>query len=287
MVTDIVCPLYKAEKIVNNIIDSLEKQKDIRIGRLDFPVTRTPDCEKTVKVIEERGYSYFLVDKQDFSHSLTRERAIKDYCENEVVVMMSQDIRFLSEYSVSKLCESVKGQVVYAYGRQTAKKSTVEYYIREANYGGTSRKVSEADIESLQLKAFFSSDAFSAYNRAVFLALNGYDGKNMMMNEDMYYSRKVLLSGYEKAYVADAVVEHYHNYTLKTLYNRYYETGKWFHDFPEFKNYKAMATGGKLAKSVFKAALKDFNLPVLFKFLPNMAARYLGMKKGEKYDGRR
>ena len=48
-----------------------------------------------------------------------------------------------------------------------------------------------------------------------------------------------------------------------------------------------MATGGKLAKSVFKAALKDFNLPVLFKFLPNMAARYLGMKKGEKYDGRR
>lgn len=287
MVTDIVCPLYKAEKIVNNIIDSLEKQKDIRIGRLVFPVTRTPDCEKTVKVIEERGYSYFLVDKQDFSHSLTRERAIKDYCENEVVVMMSQDIRFLSEYSVSKLCESVKGQVVYAYGRQTAKKSTVEYYIREANYGGTSRKVSEADIESLQLKAFFSSDAFSAYNRTVFLALNGYDGKNMMMNEDMYYSRKVLLSGYEKAYVADAVVEHYHNYTLKTLYNRYYETGKWFHDFPEFKNYKAMATGGKLAKSVFKAALKDFNLPVLFKFLPNMAARYLGMKKGEKYDGRR
>ena len=201
--------------------------------------------------------------------------------------MMSQDIRFLSEYSVSKLCESVKGQVVYAYGRQTAKKSTVEYYIREANYGGTSRKVSEADIESLQLKAFFSSDAFSAYNRTVFLALNGYDGKNMMMNEDMYYSRKVLLSGYEKVYVADAVVEHYHNYTLKTLYNRYYETGKWFHDFPEFKNYKAMATGGKLAKSVFKAALKDFNLPVLFKFLPNMAARYLGMKKGEKYDGRR
>ena len=287
MVTDIVCPLYKAEKIVSNIIDSLEKQKDIRIGRLVFPVTRTPDCEKTVKVIEERGYSYFLVDKQDFSHSLTRERAIKDYCENEVIVMMSQDIRFLSEYSVSKLCESVKGQVVYAYGRQTAKKSTVEYYIREANYGGTSRKVSEADIESLQLKAFFSSDAFSAYNRTVFLALNGYDGKNMMMNEDMYYSRKVLLSGYEKAYVADAVVEHYHNYTLKTLYNRYYETGKWFHDFPEFKNYKAMATGGKLAKSVFKAALKDFNLPVLFKFLPNMAARYLGMKKGEKYDGRR
>ena len=287
MVIDIVCPLYKAEKIVSNIIDFLEKQKDIRIGRLVFPVTRTPDCEKTVKVIEERGYSYFLVDKQDFSHSLTRERAIKDYCENDVVVMMSQDIRFLSEYSVSKLCESVKGQVVYAYGRQTAKKSTVEYYIREANYGGTSRKVSEADIESLQLKAFFSSDAFSAYNRTVFLALNGYDGKNMMMNEDMYYSRKVLLSGYEKAYVADAVVEHYHNYTLKTLYNRYYETGKWFHDFPEFKNYKAMATGGKLAKSVFKAALKDFNLPVLFKFLPNMAARYLGMKKGEKYDGRR
>ena len=38
----------------------------------------------------------------------------------------------------------------------------------------------------------------------------------------------------------------------------------------------------KLALHVFKSALKDFNIPVLFRFLPDMTSRYLGMRKGKK-----
>ena len=38
----------------------------------------------------------------------------------------------------------------------------------------------------------------------------------------------------------------------------------------------------KLALSVFAGALKHFNIPVLLRFLPDMTARYLGMKRGAK-----
>ena len=36
------------------------------------------------------------------------------------------------------------------------------------------------------------------------------------------------------------------------------------------------------ATHVFKKALRDLNLRVLLRFLPDMSARYLGMKKGKK-----
>ena len=172
-------------------------------------------------------------------------------------------------------------EVVYAYGRQICKKKTIEYYVRNKNYGEKSFVVTQADVEKLQLKAFFASDAFAAYYRPAFVALNGYDNVPMMMSEDMYYAKKIIDAGYKKGYVATAVVEHSHKMKLKQLYERYYETGKWFKEHPEFDGYKTTDTGMKLAFSVLGQALKHFNIPVLFRWLPDMTARYLGMKKGK------
>ena len=130
--------------------------------------------------------------------------------------------------------------------------------------------------------AFFSSDAFSALDRNVFIKLNGYQGYNVMMGEDMLYSKFVLDNGYKKAYVAEAIVEHSHKYTLKQLYNRYYETGKFHKEVGFFKNYKTNDSGLKLALSVLGQALIHFDIIVIFRWLPDMAARYLGMRKGKK-----
>ncbi len=41
-------------------------------------------------------------------------------------------------------------------------------------------------------------------------------------------------------------------------------------------------SGMKLAMYVLKQALKHFDIPVLFRWLPDMSARYLGIKKGKK-----
>ena len=281
---DVVCPLYKASKNIEKLIGDIRLQKDVVVNRMVFAVTECDDSAETISALEKEGALWFLVKKEEFSHSLTREKAITEYCESDVVIMISQDIVFLNENAFYTLAKEISGKTVYAFGRQTAKKNTIEHYIRESNYGKEDIVVTESDIDKMQIKAFFASDAFSAYFRPTFLDLNGYDERHMMMNEDMYYARKVLLNGYEKKYVAGAVVEHSHDYKFRQLYNRYYETGKWFHDNPEFNQYKVTESGFKLATSVLKKALKDFNIPVLFKFLPNMTARFLGMKKGQKWD---
>lgn len=280
---DIVCPLFHAEGHIDGFLDRLKAQRGVEIVRGVFPLTDDgSDLSDVKNKLEEAGYSYFKVTPQEFSHSLTRERAIREYCSSDVVLMLSQDVILEGEGALAALATAIGDKVVYAYGRQIVKKKTIEYYVRKKNYGQTSFTVGAENIEELGLKAFFASDAFAAYDRAVFLALGGYDGIPMMMNEDMYYAKKILDAGYRKAYVAEAVAEHYHRFTLKQIYNRYYATGVWFREHPEFSSYKTTDTGIKLALSVFGQALKHINIPVLFRFLPDMTARYLGMKRGVK-----
>lgn len=281
MKIDIVCPLFRADDYIDDLISGIQRQNGIELGQVVFAITNIGEIQPVINKIDEAGFDYFLVEKKDFSHSLTREKALKEYCSNDIVVMISQDVHLIHENAMFELASAINDEVVYAYGKQICRRKTIEYYIRKRNYGETSAIISKDDVEKLQLKAFFASDAFSAYHRSTFIQLGGYDSVHMMMSEDMYYAKKVLDAGYRKAYVATAVVEHSHKFTLKQLYNRYYATGVWFSEHPEFDAYHATDSGIKLAFFVLGQALKHFNIPVLIRWLPDMIARYLGMRKGK------
>ena len=281
---DIVCPIYKNLEQLERLYNGLQSQVDVEIVNYVFPLTVSDDKEMDEKIkmfLKEHNIQYFEVTAEEFSHSLTRERAIRE-CKSDIVVLCSQDVIFFDEHALSGLAEAINDEVVYAYGKQICTKKTIERYIREKNYPKESRIIGSEDIEEMQLMAFFASDAFSALNRKVFIKINGYQGYNVMMAEDMLYSKFILDAGYKKAYVAEAQVEHSHKYTLKQLYKRYYETGKFHKEVNLFNQYKAEDSGFKLAMYVLGQALKHFNIPVLFRWLPDMAARYLGMRKGKK-----
>lgn len=281
MKIDIVCPLYNAASVIDGFLARLNAQTGVEIQKIVFPVTACEDSDETIEKIKLANCAYFLVEKETFSHSLTREKAIKEYCESDVVIMISQDVVLENNDALEKLASAVNEEVAYAYGKQICKKKNIEYYIRNKNYGAESHVIGQEDVEKLQLSAFFASDAFACYYRPTFIALGGY-GEHMMMSEDMFYAKKVIDAGYKKAYVAEAVAEHAHRYTFKQLYNRYYQTGIWFAQHPEFDEYKTTNSGLSLAMYVFKKALLSFNIPVLVRFIPDMLARFLGMKKGKK-----
>lgn len=282
---DIVCPVYKGLKFLPNLINSIKKQKNVEVNNIVFAITNDGE-EETKNIIsyaEENNIICFVVEKDEFSHSLTREKAIKEYCQSKVVVMLSQDIELTNEFVLDNLTKTIiSGETVYNYSRQVCPKRNIEKYIRLKNYPKESYIVSKEDIDKMQLMAFFASDACSAYDRDVFIKVGGYGGYDVMMNEDQLYSKIILEAGYKKKYCADSVVIHYHKYKLKQLYKRYYDTGRFYASTKIFENYKSTNTGFKLALYVFGQALIHFNIPVLFVWLPNMAARYLGMKKGKK-----
>ena len=279
MNVDIICPLYNAEKYIDNLHKSLKKQKNVNINKYRYILTKSKD--NTEQKLKELNLEYELVEPKDFSHGLTREReAMKS--DADILVYITQDVIIEDEYWLYNLVSSIeKNECEACYSKQICTNSTIEKYTREKNYPENSFVVSKNDITKLGLRAFFFSDASSAIKKDVFVKLNGYDGKRLPINEDMYIAYKLIINGYRIKYCAESQVIHSHVFTLKQIYNRYYDTGKFFKENKYLDKYKTNKTGGNLALYILKRAIQDRNIKVLMQFIPNMSARFIGMKMGK------
>lgn len=283
MTVDMICPLYNAENDIENLHKSLLMQKDVKINEIKYILTESND--NTEKKLKELEINFEKIKKEEFSHSLTREKAAFD-SKADIVAFITQDVKIKRDdwlYYLTK--DIIDGTVDACYSRQLCDNNTIEKYTRECNYPEVSRIVSKDDIEKLGLKTFFFSDASSAIKRETFVKLNGYDHKNLVINEDMYIAYKLITNGYKIKYCAESEVVHSHQFTLKQYYNRYKDTGKFFKENSYLNNYKVNQAGGSMAVYVLKRALQDKNWSVLTKYIPNMAARFIGMKMG-KIDGK-
>ena len=284
MKIDIICPLYNAEKDIERLHRGILKQKNVEINNIKYILTDSKD--NTEELLKKLKIEYTKIKKEEFSHSLTREQAALS-SKADIVVFITQDIIIEREDWLYNLTKDISdGKVQACFSRQLCTNNTIEKYTREKNYPNKSRIVSKENIKELGLKTFFFSDASSAINRKIFEELNGYDGKNLPTNEDMYIAYKLITKGYKIKYCADSEVIHSHTFTLKQLYKRYYDTGLFFGMNSFLDKYGTTKAGGGLAKYILKRAIQDKNIKVLLNFIPNMAVRYIGMKKGKK-DGRK
>lgn len=280
---DIICPLYNAEEYIENLHKSLLMQKNVKINKYRYVVTKGKD--NTEQKLKELNLEYKLIDSKDFSHGLTREEQAME-SNADILVFITQDIIIEDEYWLYNLvCNIEKDECEACYSKQICTNSTIEKYTREKNYPEDSFVVSKKDIDKLGLRTFFFSDAASAIKRDVFVKLNGYDGKKLLINEDMYFAYKLIMNGYRIKYCAESKVIHSHKFTLKQIYKRYYYTGRFFKENRYLDKYKTNKTGGNLALYILKRATQDKNIKVLIQFVPNMIARFLGMKVG-KYFGK-
>lgn len=276
---DIICPLYNAEKDIENLHKSLLKQKDVQINEIKYVLTESKDNSE--ERLKNLNIDYKKIKKEEFSHSLTREKEAFN-SKADILVFITQDVKIVREdwlYNLTK--DIVNGEVDACYSRQLCDNNTIEKYTRECNYPEESRVVSKENIEKLGLNTFFFSDASSAIKRETFVKLNGYDQKNLVISEDMYIAYKLITNGYKIKYCADSEVIHSHVFTLKQYYDRYKDTGKFFKENSYLNNYKVNQAGGNMAKYILKRAVQDKNWGVLVKYIPNMAARFIGMEVGK------
>lgn len=276
---DIVVPLYNAEKYIDALHKSFLMQDKVKINKIRYVLTESTD--NTEKYLLQNKIEYKKIKRNEFSHSLTREKEAMD-SNSDIVVFVTQDVIIKDKLWLYNLIKDIgKNNIVATYSRQITKYNNIEKYTREANYPSESKIVSKEDIPKLGLKTFFFSDASSAIDTNIFKKLNGYDGKKLPISEDMYIAYKIINNDYKIKYCADSVVYHSHNFTLKEVYDRYKLTGKFFKENSYLDNYGTNKSGGGLAKYVLKRAIEDKNFKVLLRFLPDMGARFIGMKVGK------
>lgn len=277
---DIICPLYNAEKYIENLNESLVKQKNVNINKVLYILTESKD--KTEELLRKENLNYKKIKKSEFSHSLVRENAAKE-SKADIIVFVSQDIVIERDNWLEKLVQPIiNGEADACYSRQLTKFNNIEKYTRECNYPEQSLIKTKTDIEKLGLKTFFYSDASSAINNEIFKKLNYYDGKNLTINEDMYIAYKLIINDYKIKYCADSIVYHSHNFTLKELYDRYKLTGIFFKENNYLNNYGTTGSGLNLAKYVLKRIIYEHRLGLLMRYPFDMAVRLIGMKAGKR-----
>lgn len=280
MKVDIICPLYNASEYIISLYKSIKKQKDININNIIFLLTESKDDSE--QILKDNNINYELIKKEDFSHSLTREKAAMK-SDADIICFISQDIIIDDELWLNKLTKSIReGKADAAYARQITKYNNIEKYTREKNYPNKSIIKSKEDLKTLGLYTFFFSDAASCVKTEVFKKLNGYDGKRLPINEDMYLAYKLIMNDYKIAYEADSYVYHSHKFSLKQIYDRYKLTGQFFKENSYIDKYGTNGSGASMAKYILKRAFQEFNIKVILRWPFDMAARFIGMKVGKK-----
>lgn len=278
MSVDIICPLFNAEKYVENLHHNILQQKNVNIKNIYYVLTESED--NTEEILKKNKFNYKKISKTEFSHSLVREEMAFN-SNADIVVFITQDIIPKNENWLYYLTKDISEEIVACYSKQISKTNGIEKYTREKNYPNESFVVSKKDLEKLGLKTFFFSDASSAIKREIFLKLNGYDQKDLPISEDMYIAYKIIMNNFKIKYCSESIIIHSHNYKLKELYKRYKLTGRFFKENSYLDKYGTNQSGASLALYILKRAMKEHNFRVIFRYPFDMLARFIGMKAGK------
>lgn len=278
MKIEIICPLYNAEQYIENLHQSILNQNcDWEIS-IQYIVTQGTD--KTEVLLNKYQANFKTIQKDEFSHSLTREKAAFE-SQADIVVFITQDIIIDRTDWLQNLVKPIVTKEVSAtFSRQICNNRSIEKYTREKNYPKESYYLDKSKISDYGLKTFFFSDASGAIDLHLFKQLNGYDHKRLPISEDMYFAYKLIMNGCRIKYCADSVVIHSHDFSIKELYDRYFLTGQFFNQNQYLNDFGKNEAGLSLAIYIFKRIIQDRNFYALKQFFPNMLARYIGMSRG-------
>ncbi|MGL5479033.1 MAG: glycosyltransferase [Clostridium sp.] len=283
MEISIICPLYNAENYIENLHKSLNNQVVDNEDKVSIIYALTESKDKTEEYLINNKLNYKKIHKEDFSHSYTRESMAYEFGK-DIIVFISQDIYPKNDMWLKNLISPIKsGEAEASFSRQICKYNNIEKYTREFNYQDESRISSKDKIKELGLYTFFYSDASSAVKGEVYKELKAYDGKKLLINEDMYFAEKLISNGFRIKYCADSEIYHSHDFKLLDLYKRYFDTGVFFATNQKFSNYSGNGNGISMVKYILKRSIEDKNIKVIFRVIPDFAARFIGSTLGKKY----
>lgn len=284
MKISIICPVYNGEEYLQELNRHLLNQKIDSDQAIEIKYILTKSRDNSEEILKKINASYCVITPEEFSHSRVREEAAINI-DTDIIVFISQDVKMKNNVWLKNLIDPIiHNECSASFSRQICKNNGIEKYIREKNYPDDSYIVGRECIPKYQLRTFFYSDASSAVDAQVYKKLRAYDGKDLIINEDMYFAHKIIYSGYKIKYCSDSEVFHSHIFKLKQLYSRYFDTGVFFKSNPYFLQYKGNSNGVELAKYVFKRACEEKNIKVLLRILPDFGARFIGKFLGQRYD---
>ncbi len=219
----IIIPTLNASEFLTGLLEKLNNQT---LKQPEIIIIDSSSTDNTVEIARKFNTSVIVIPRKDFDHGKTRNIGAAE-AKHDILVYMTQDAVPLDENYLKNLIKPLASDKIAAsYGRQLPRENAApgEIFARSFNYPDKQLIKTKQDIPTLGIKTFFFTNVCSAIKKSVFIEIGNFP-ENVIMNEDIIFGAKLILKGYNIAYVPDAKVIHSHNYSLAQQFRRYFDIG--------------------------------------------------------------
>lgn len=220
----VIIPTLNASSGWPRFVEAL-KEQEVPPSRV--LVVDSSSDDSTPELARREGFRVLEIQRKDFDHGGTRQRAADLESDAEIVVFLTQDAVFADSNGLQSLISKFDDPSIgAAFGRQLPRPEAgpIERHARLFNYPEKSGVRALQDREVLGFKAIFISNSFAAYRCSALSAIGGFPG-NTIFGEDTVVAARLLLAGCKIAYAADAPIYHSHPYTWAQQFRRYFDIG--------------------------------------------------------------
>lgn len=276
----VIIMTLNAEKYIKNMLDMLCRQT---LKPTEIIIADSESTDKTTEIAKTYDLVKVLkIKRSTFDHGGSRDVALK-YSAGDFILFFTQDAVIEQENYIEQMVSNFEDEsVAMVCARQKAKPDAVHYerLIREFNYPMEKKIRTKVDIETMGIKAFYMSDACSAYRRTAYFDLGGFEHP-ILTNEDMLIAARALEKGYKTVYDPEAYVLHSHNFTCRQEYKRNFDVAAFMATHKDvFAEIKIEGEGMKLVKYVTKNLLSHFHFISFVKFGLICVSKFAGNRKG-------
>jgi rhamnosyltransferase len=284
--TSLFIPTYNAATGArDNFITTLQTIKSAGLHRV--LIIDSSSTDDTQQLVNQYGFELVVISKQQFDHSATRQLAYNTLSDSQFIIYITQDVLLDNKVALSKLIAPLteNAEIAGVYGRQLPHSNADIFaeHLRYFNYGKTSYIYSYSDRFIYGIKSVFCSNSFAAYRVTALDAVGGF-AKRLILGEDVYLFAKFLQHDFKVAYVADAICQHSHNYSLIAELKRYFDIGVFYRTQNWIIN-----DFGHLNKQGLQFIISEVRfIKYRFWYYPKMIIKilikYIGYKLGYNFD---
>jgi rhamnosyltransferase len=161
----------------------------------------------------------------EFGHGRTRNLGMR-LAHGDILIYLVQDATPATPDFLLRLTAPLANQEVAAtYGRQLPRVTAnpVEQFFLQTTYPDFLQTRTFAVSQGITIRSIFFSNVCSAIRRSVWNRI-AFD-EQLIMSEDQKWAKEVLLQGHSIVYEPSATVIHSHNYGLKKVMQRNFDSG--------------------------------------------------------------
>ena len=218
----VVIPTLNAANYLPELIPALFAQKPKAPDELIIVDSGSTDA--TLAIAKEHP-QVRVVTLKNFSHGRARNLGVQQ-ARGEFVVLMTQDARPQDTGWLAQLLAPFSDPEVGAtFSRQYPRADAnpmEEYFIFTHFPAAPAVKMTNKGSNLTFQRGIFLSNVSAAYRRDILLRYP-FD-ETLIMSEDQQVARDIIHGGYAVYYQPKSVVVHSHNYNLRTVFRRYFDS---------------------------------------------------------------